>query len=115
MWGWMPRETVGVTSPKHPSGDKCPGAQSAFSLGFNMLSKLSEGQARQLGRALEKWRCGFRVLSGLGMLWTRSRSHYAGFQVSRVIGISQDYLKGVTECNTMIFLAGFVLDEIRIL
>jgi len=34
------------------------------------------------------------------MRQTRSRSHCAGFHSIVVIRISQDYIKGVTECNT---------------
>ena len=45
----------GVASPKYPSGDECPGARLVFGLGFNGWSELSKGQARQLGRVLEKW------------------------------------------------------------
>ena len=52
----------------------------------------------------ECWRnCqhGFSVLSGLGVRWTGSRGHCTGPIVLWVIGISQDYLKGVMECNSI--------------
>jgi len=45
---------VGVVHPKYSSRDNAQVRESVFSPGFNRLSKLSEGQARQL-KVFEVW------------------------------------------------------------
>jgi len=97
-----PGRWVGVVSPKCPSRDnawvhnQCSVQGSSDCLAVQGTGKTTSKECWRSHRR------GFSVFLGLGMRQTRSWGHCTGSIALWVIGISQEYLKGVTEHNTTI-------------